>query len=53
MKTQLFKIFRMRKGGPQREGDSNTSLCQEKRKVLNIQPNITSKGAGKRTPNKG
>ena len=40
------------KGGPKREVYSNTSLSQETRKVLNTQPNLTPKRAGKRTANK-
>ena len=40
------------KGGPKREVYNNTDLSQEARKVLNIQPNLTPKGAGERTANK-
>ena len=35
-----------------REVYSNIDLPQEARKILNTQPNLTPKGAGKRTANK-
>ena len=37
---------------PRREVYSNTGLLQEARKISNTQPNLTPKGARKRTTNK-
>ena len=39
------------KGGPKREVYSNICFSQETGKISNIQPNLTSKGAVKRTAN--
>ena len=36
MKTQWPKIYRLSKSSKKREVDSNTSLCQETRKIINL-----------------
>ena len=36
MKTQWPKIYRLSKSSNKREVDSNTSLCQETRKIVNL-----------------
>ena len=52
MKTQLFKILRCSKGGPEKKVQRNTSVSQETRKVLSTQPNPIPKGAGERRAKK-
>jgi len=47
IKTQLSKIIRMQQSCLKRENYSNIGVPQEARNILNKQPNLTLKGAGK------
>ena len=50
--TTVQNLWDTPKAVLKREEYSNTSLSPEIRKVLNTQPNLTPKEAGKRTANK-
>ena len=48
----MYKTSGMQQNSSKREVYSNTGLHQEARKISNKQPNLTPKGARKRTRNK-
>ena len=53
METRKSKITGTHQRGHKRQVYSITSIPQESKKVPNTQPNLTSKGTGKKKINKG